>query len=127
MKLNAILLMILISTLVGCMPGGDAVLYPGEFNSRIHATTQVQLVDVRTPKEYAEGHIEGAVNMNFNGDNFTQEIETLTKTMAVYLYCRSGKRSASAARQMGELGFKEVYDLDGGILAWEGGGLPVVK
>jgi len=55
--------------------------------------------------------------MDYNGDNFAAQIESLTKTMAVYVYCRSGRRSAAAADQLGELGFKEVYDLDGGILA----------
>ncbi|MCB9293195.1 MAG: rhodanese-like domain-containing protein [Lewinellaceae bacterium] len=79
-----------------------------------------QLLDVRTPKEYQEGHIEGAVNINFYDDDFLQQLEKqLDKDKPVLLYCRSGRRSANAAKQMQELGFKEVYDLKGGFLQWE--------
>ena len=119
--------MLLITMLsLGCGSGGD-VLSVGEFNSRIHASTQIQLVDVRTPGEYAEGHLEGAINIDYNGDNFSEEIEALTKTMAVYVYCRSGGRSARAAGVLSEKGFTEVYDLKGGILSWQEKGLPVKR
>ncbi|MCO6475600.1 MAG: rhodanese-like domain-containing protein [Phaeodactylibacter sp.] len=80
----------------------------------------LQLIDVRTPKEYSEGHIEGAVNIDFYDEGFRQQLEQkLDKDNPVMLYCRSGRRSANAAKQMQALGFKEVYDLKGGILDWK--------
>ncbi|MCO6491883.1 MAG: rhodanese-like domain-containing protein [Phaeodactylibacter sp.] len=79
-----------------------------------------QLIDVRTPEEFGEGHIEGAVNINFYDDAFIQQLEQqLDKDKPVMLYCRSGRRSANAAKQMQALGFKEVYDLKGGFLDWK--------
>jgi len=125
MRVRALLFIITIG-MMGCGPSAGSLLSPNEFNSRIHATTQIQLIDVRTAEEFAEGHLEGAVNMDYNDDSFNEQVSALTKTMAVYVYCRSGRRSAAAADQMKELGFLEVHDMDGGILAWREGSLPVV-
>lgn len=95
------------------------------FAMRLDSIGDVQLVDVRTPEEVAEGHLEGAVNFCINTDGFEAKIETLDKSKAVYVYCRSGGRSARAANLMKEAGFKEVYDLDGGITAWMAAGKEV--
>ena len=124
---NVLIVGIGLLMLNGCGSGGGELLTPAEFNSRIHATTQVQLIDVRTPEEYAEGHLKGAVNIDFNSDDFVTQIESQTKTMAIYVYCRSGKRSAAAAGQMSELGFTQVFDMDGGVLSWQERGLQVVN
>ena len=79
-----------------------------------------QLIDVRTPEEYGQGHIDGAVNINFYDDDFAQQLEQkLNKEQPVMLYCRSGSRSAQSAEQLKALGFKEVYDLEGGFMAWK--------
>ena len=79
-----------------------------------------QLIDVRTPEEYNAGHIEGAVNINFYDEDFEQQLEEkLNKEQPVMLYCRSGSRSAQSAKQMAGLGFREVYDLKGGFMAWK--------
>ncbi|MCB9053053.1 MAG: rhodanese-like domain-containing protein [Lewinellaceae bacterium] len=79
-----------------------------------------QLIDVRTPEEYNEGHIEGAVNIDFYADDFEQQLQQkLDKGKPVLLYCRSGSRSAQSAEQMKALGFKEMYDLKGGFMAWK--------
>ncbi|MCB0564349.1 MAG: rhodanese-like domain-containing protein [Phaeodactylibacter sp.] len=79
-----------------------------------------QLIDVRTPEEYSQGHIDGAVNINFYDDDFAQQLEQkLQKEKPVMLYCRSGSRSAQSAEQLKALGFKEVYDLEGGFMAWK--------
>ena len=79
----------------------------------------VVLIDVRTPEEYAQGAIEGAVNLDyFNQQDFIKQISSLTKNTPVYLYCRSGNRSMKAARQLVSLGFEKVYDLAGGYMAW---------
>lgn len=79
----------------------------------------VQLVDVRTPEEYADGHIPGAENINVFDRDFTDKAQTsLDKTKPVAVYCRSGKRSAEAAQKLSEKGFK-VTNLKGGIIAWK--------
>lgn len=85
------------------------------------------LLDVRTPEEWAEGTLKDAVKINYKGDTFEQEIEALDKTLPVYVYCRSGGRSAGAADVLKEKGFEKVYNLDGGITSWEENGFEVVK
>ena len=87
----------------------------------------VQLIDVRTPKEYNEGHIKNAENIDFYNDQFYDDMSKLDKTKPLYIYCRSGGRSGKAAAKLKELGFKEVYDLQGGILDWQKNGLEIVK
>lgn len=93
------------------------VLSVPDFKTKID-TSNVQLIDVRTPGEYAQGYIGEAVNIDVMNDNFAAEIQQLDKTKPVYIYCRSGSRSPSAAKQMQQLGFRETYDLRGGYLAW---------
>lgn len=79
----------------------------------------VALIDVRTPQEYAQGAIKGAVNIDyFDQELFLKKISALEKSKPVYLYCRSGNRSMKAARQLASLGFEKIYDLAGGYLAW---------
>ncbi len=85
------------------------------------------LIDVRTPEEVAEGQLEGALNINFLGENFGQEIEALNKNKTYLLYCRSGSRTRKAADQMQKAGFKKVYMLEGGITAWNEAGKPIEK
>ncbi len=85
------------------------------------------LLDVRTPEEFAEGHIPGAINIDYNSGNFKSEIEKLDKNKSYEIYCRSGKRSRAAADIMNELGFKSVVNLSGGILEWQENGFEVVK
>lgn len=81
---------------------------------------KVQLVDVRTPEEFLAGHIDKAKNINFNDPNFKQTIATsLNKNKPVAIYCRSGRRSASALIILKEMGFKDIYDLEGGFLNWQ--------
>lgn len=78
----------------------------------------VQLIDVRTPEEYADGHIENAVVINYFSDDFKEKAQQLDKNKPVYLYCKSGKRSAKASKVLSELGFIKIYDLQGGYSAW---------
>ncbi len=77
------------------------------------------LVDVRTPEEYAEGYIKGAVNINFKKRTFPDYINAIDKEKPVAVYCRSANRSGKAAIIMQSLGFKNIYDLDGGVKAWK--------
>lgn len=79
----------------------------------------VQLLDVRTPKEYAEGHIADAKLLNyFEKDAFRKYAGKLDKDEPVYLYCRSGNRSQKAAKILVDMGFAEIYDLEGGYMNW---------
>ena len=97
-----------------------------EFSKKIKSP-DIYLVDVRTPEEYAGGHIEGAHNLDVNNDNFKAEAEkTLPKDKEIAVYCGSGKRSAKAAGELTELGFK-VLNLEGGLAEWNENNLPVVK
>lgn len=85
----------------------------------------VQLIDVRTPEEFAEGFIEGAQNIDFYSDTFDKDILKLDKTKPVVLYCKSGGRSAKCSEKLIEAGFVKVYDLDGGITQWKHQGLEI--
>jgi rhodanese-related sulfurtransferase len=81
-------------------------------------SNDVQLVDVRTPKEYNEGFIKNAKNIDYFSDDFKENMKEFDKEKPLYLYCRSGGRSGKASKILKELGFKEIYDLKGGYLAW---------
>jgi rhodanese-related sulfurtransferase len=83
------------------------------------------VIDVRTPSEFAAGHLAHAVNMDLEGGQFSQRIASLPKGAAYMVYCHSGRRSAIAAATMASAGFTTIYDL-GGIAAWQAAGLPVV-
>lgn len=81
-------------------------------------SSKVQLVDVRTAAEYNAGNIKGAKNIDVQGDQFKTLAAKLDKKRPVAVYCRSGMRSAKAASILKEMGFKKIYNLDGGYLAW---------
>ena len=85
------------------------------------------ILDVRTPEEFTDGHIENAILKNFYSETFRDELNGLDKGKAYLIYCRSGQRSGNALNIMDELGFQEVYDISGGIIAWETEGLPTTK
>ena len=90
------------------------------------ADTNVVVLDVRTASEYAEGHLERAVNIDYQQSDFVEKATaTLPKEKQIAVYCRSGRRSAGAASRLGEMGYKLV-NLKGGIIAWKEAGMPVV-
>jgi thioredoxin 1 len=95
-----------------------------EFAEKIKELPNTPIIDVRTPDEFSGGHLQNAQNIDISDSNFEQQIETLDKSKPVFVYCLSGGRSASAASKMREIGFKEVYELDGGIMKWRGANLP---
>ena len=78
----------------------------------------VVLVDVRTPDEFKAGHLEKALNIDWLGDSFSAEFEKIEKNQTIYLYCRSGKRSADATKFLDSLGYRNVVNLEGGYIAW---------
>lgn len=91
------------------------------------ASGKGQLVDVRTQGEYAEGHIAGATNIDIYSETFKNEISNLDKNTPVYVYCRSGGRSGKAMSIMKDMGFVEVYNLEGGMNAWQSSNQAVEK
>lgn len=90
------------------------VLSSEDFKTQIE-NKKVQLIDVRTPKEYKSSNINGAKNIDFYSKNFNEEFNKLKKDKAVYIYCRSGSRSRKASHKLVAMGFTEIYDLKGGI------------
>lgn len=84
------------------------------------------VLDVRTPAEFAGGHLPKAQMIDFKASDFATKIEALDKTATYAVYCRSGSRSNAAMQQMAAAGFKNVYDLSGGIGAWQTMGGPMV-
>ena len=89
-----------------------------EFEKKM-ASEKYLLVDVRTAEEFAEGHIEGALNIDYFSATFSDEISNVGLEKPVLVYCRSGNRSGKSMRIMYDLGFKEVYNLIGGIKGWK--------
>ena len=101
-----------------------SLISPAELNK---VNKDILLIDVRTPGEYASGHLENSINIDYKADNFKDLISELDPNQEVYVYCKVGGRSARSAKVMKEMGFKKVYDLKGGIIAWEKEGLKTVK
>ena len=93
------------------------LLSPQEYKSHIQ-NKKVQLIDVRTPNEFQQGHIKKAKNIDVFSKDFISKIEKLNKDQAVYVYCRSGGRSRLASKKLARKGFLEIYDLKGGYLKW---------
>jgi len=98
-----------------------------DFDKKLTTIPNVQLVDVRTPEEYANGHLKNSVNINYNADDFEEQVGKLDKSKPVLVYCLSGGRSSNAAVKMQEMGFSEIYNLDGGIMKWSRAGKPIVQ
>lgn len=91
---------------------------PEVFSKKIKETPNAQILDVRTPEEFASEHIDNAVNVNWLGSDFTANTEKFDKSKPVFVYCKTGARSVKATAKLDELGFKKIYQLEGGILKW---------
>ena len=106
---------------------GIVILAPQAFIDQAKADTSSFLLDVRTSKEYAEGHLAGAHQLDYlNPEAFDAGIKQLDKSRTYYIYCRSGKRSHGACLKMKTHGFED-YDMEGGILNWTKLGMPVER
>jgi len=86
---------------------------------------EVVLLDVRTLEEFQEVRVPGSVNVDFYATDFAAQLDTLAKDVPYVVYCRSGNRSGQTMNIMRELGFSEVWDVDGGIISWNEAGLPL--
>jgi len=85
------------------------------------------ILDVRTASEYAAGHLENALSMNYNASDFREQLSSLDKTRTYMVYCGAGSRSAGAASMMQEMDFLKIYEMQGGISAWINADYPVVR
>ncbi|MBK9959675.1 MAG: thioredoxin [Chitinophagaceae bacterium] len=94
------------------------------FSKKIAHTPNAQILDVRTPEEFDKGHLENAININWNSSDFFQNLSEIKKSRPVFVYCLGGGRSAAAVAKLREEGFKKVYDMKGGFMAWNAAGLP---
>jgi thioredoxin len=88
------------------------------FSEKLKSNETPQLIDVRTPEEYSVGHIEKAFNINWFDENFVNRVSKYDTAKPVFVYCKVGGRSAKAADKLAELGFTEIYNLDGGYMKW---------
>jgi thioredoxin len=95
------------------------------FAEKIKTTPQAAIIDVRSPEEFAGQHIDNAINIDWNGDNFDGKIGKYEKSKPIFVYCMSGGRSKKAAEKLSELGFTQIYELQGGIMKWNAAGLSV--
>lgn len=98
-----------------------------EMFANVVATPGVQIIDVRSPEEFAEGHIEGALNYNVEGPDFASQIAGLDPAGTYAVYCRSGNRSVVAVDYMSSQGINGIFELESGIIGWQEAGLPVVS
>lgn len=126
-EMNQSALLMLAMTLLVQVDGGGgsaANLDPPSFN-RLAQEKRGLVLDVRTPAETAQGHLPGASFIDVRDPQFEKKASRIDKQRPVFVYCASGGRSATAASTLQRLGFKEVYNLAGGIRAWKSAGLPV--
>lgn len=112
-------LLLAATSLVGCQSNTEFKSVDAQQFAEVIANKDVQLVDARTPEEYSEGHIPGAVNIDVKSPDFDTQIATLNPDRPVAVYCRSGRRSKLAAERMTNVGL-QVTELSEGILSWKG-------
>lgn len=124
--LYLLLLTLSITSCQGQQKKGTELVAPAVFEKEM-AANKAQVIDVRTPKEYQSGHINGAVNLHVYDQDFTKRLESLDKNKTVYVYCKAGGRSAEAVETMKTKGFVHIVELDGGMDAWNEAGKPVKK
>lgn len=116
----AILLIAIIST--GCLSAQDNSKVKSVSNTEFEKLIQsknVIILDVRTPREFEEGHIPEAINIDYRSDDFSKNIKSLNKDKTIAVYCRSGNRSKLAAKKLIDNGFN-VFELSKGIMNWSG-------
>jgi len=91
-----------------------------DWKSMLSKEANAVVLDVRTPNEWAEGIIPGALKIDYNSPGFDSEVEKLDKSKTYYIYCRSGGRSGQACVKMDKMGFAQTYNLLGGTMDWDG-------
>ncbi|MCA0329290.1 MAG: rhodanese-like domain-containing protein [Actinobacteria bacterium] len=132
MKNPVRLLVLLVLTLVGaltlssCSSSSVQAVSPQDWLAKSQQQGVV-IVDVRTPGEYAQGHVDGAINIDVEGGAFDQQIAKLDKNATYVVYCHSGRRSGLATDAMAKAGFTNVVNLQGGIADLQSAGASIVS
>lgn len=111
--------------LTGCGGASSTNLGASEFQKKSEESGVV-ILDVRSAGEFFSGHIEGAINIDVEGMTFDGDIAKLDKSATYAVYCHSGRRSGIAVSKMESAGFTSLFNLDGGVQAWQSAGLPLV-
>lgn len=121
MKTKVLLLLIYCLSLVSCHSQNNKVIETisvKEFAQKLTSIQNPQLLDVRTSEEFITEHLDNAINNDILVANFESKVQNLDKSKPVFVYCKAGSRSAKASEKLAELGFKTIYNLDGGIMKW---------
>lgn len=121
MKLSIVSLLLIGFLSISCKGQGSKnieTIPATAFAEKIKATPNAQILDVRTPEEFASQHIDHAVNVNWSADDFIEKTNKFNKQNPVFVYCLSGGRSKQASDKLSELGFSKIYNLEGGFLKW---------
>ncbi|MEQ7799559.1 rhodanese-like domain-containing protein [Pedobacter sp. ASV1-7] len=116
-----------LSAATGHMPNQAKAQSATSFKAKMDSVKNKTILDVRMPREYSVGHIKGAINYNVYEKDFKEKVSTLDKKRPVFVYCKAGGRSTMAVKQLKELGFTDIHELQGGMLAWEAEKLEVVR
>lgn len=117
-KTFALLIALILGSSAYAQTPGTHDVQVAEFETLIKGGKGI-ILDVRTPKEFEEGHIDGAININYFLPDFNDQVAKLDKSKPIYVYCHTGSRSTKAMKIMSESGFTTVYNLVGGHVAWK--------
>ncbi len=115
-------LTMLLTLAFSCGQGSDSkvkTLSATEFEQQLQKSSGPLILDVRTPEEFATGHLEGAINLDINQPDFRDQLTRIATGKPVFVYCKGGGRSTQAVTLMQEAGIDTIYELKGGILSWE--------
>lgn len=127
MSKSLFILMLSILGFIGCTAQNGSSIDSKEAYRLIKADANIAILDVRTAKEFADGHVAGAVNIDVNQTDFAQKIDQLDRSKTYIVYCRSGRRSRKAVGIMAAKGFKNLYNVSDGFVGWNKNGLPFEK
>ena len=127
MSKSLFILMLSILGFMGCTAQNGSSIDSKEAYRLIKADANIAILDVRTAKEFADGHVAGAVNIDVNQTDFAQKIDQLDRSKTYIVYCRSGRHSSKAVGIMAAKGFKNLYNVSDGFVGWNKNGLPFEK
>ena len=127
MSKSLFILMLSILGFIGCTAQNGSSIDSKEAYRLIKADANIAILDVRTAKEFADGHVAGAVNIDVNQTDFAQKIDELDRSKTYIVYCRLGIRSKKAVGIMSAKGFKNLYNVSDGFAGWSKNGLPFEK
>ena len=118
------LYILLLYSFASCNNDNNNLVSANKFSEIISNDKSAIIIDVRTPDEFNKGHLKNSLNVNWFDENFDENLNIFSKDLPVLVYCLSGGRSSKANERIKSLGFKNVYELDGGILEWRKNKLP---